>query len=305
MATMTYASIGDLRLSEALSAEYLRLLAAREALPNHPALIHSGDATGSGSSTIKLGHLGIDGYDLLASTGDGSTVTPTAHTDGSTTVTVARYSKAYAPTDLARLTDPSGLISPERFAVDALASANATLVNLIAALGSGFSNTVGASGSDATVQNFMDAKRQLNVSDAGGALMAVLHPQQWADVMDDLILNAGGAIQYDPAAPELIRVMGNGYQGSLAGVDVFTTTRIPTANAGDDRAGFMFARGAVVWADASPPVDDPTRQMLVGGKVLFEVDRDALAGLTNWVSHYYVGVAEGIDAAGVGIITDA
>jgi hypothetical protein len=155
-----------------------------------------------------------------------------------------------------------------------------------------------------TTQNFLDAKRQLNVSNAEGALLAILHPTQWHDVLDDLNTNAGGALQYEAAAQGLRDRLGNAYQGKLAGVDVWTSTRVPTANAGADRAGMMLAPGSVAWADATPRVDLPAQQTLIG-KVLFEVDRTAASGITSFVGHYYCGVAEGLDGAGVGIITDA
>ncbi|MCB9681830.1 MAG: hypothetical protein H6733_10185 [Alphaproteobacteria bacterium] len=297
--------IADLRVSAVASAEYLRLLADRSALPNHPALLYAGNAAGSGSASIQIGHLGIDGYDLLASTGDGSAVSATTPTDGKTTVTVARYSKAYSPTDLARLTDHQGLISPERFAVDAYQSGASTLVNLVAALGSGFSGTVGVSGSDLDAATFLAAKASLEIANVEGPYLAILHPRQFADLRADIVTSAGGSIPFDPASPAMLRVMGQGYVGSWAGVDIFVTSRVPTANAGADRAGCMIGRGAVCWADASVVVDDPASQVVLGNKVLFERDRQALSGLTHWVSHYYVGVAEGIDAAGIGIVTDA
>ena len=119
--------------------------------------------------------------------------------------------------------------------------------------------------------------------------------------------NSGGAIQYDPMSAALIPTRGGlGFQGTLAGVDVFTSTRIPTANAGADRGGGMFGRGAVGFATGDITTDDPSGQSLVlGGKVLFERSRTAKSGLTAYVSHVYLGVSEMIDLAGVSIITDA
>lgn len=295
----------DARAAEALSAEYLLLLADRNALPQHPALMYAGDASGSGSATIKIPHLGLEGYDTMASTGDGSTVSATDLTDAHTDVTVARYSLRRSPTDLARMTGPAGQFSPSVFAQDMFQAANGRLVSLVAALGDGFSNTIGTSGSNLTYAQFLAAKAELEISDVQGPYMAILHPRQWADLRADVATNAGGSIAFDPASPEMIRVMGQGYVGNYAGVDVFVTSRVPTANASADRAGCMFGRGAVVWADATPALDDPSSQILLGNKVLFEQDRDAAAGITEFVGHYYVGVAEGIDAAGVGIITDA
>ena len=68
-----YSGIGDLSLAAALSAEYILLAADRNALPNHPALQYVGDiSVGAHSAVIKVPHIGLMGYNLLASTGDGS-----------------------------------------------------------------------------------------------------------------------------------------------------------------------------------------------------------------------------------------
>jgi hypothetical protein len=100
-----YSGIGDLSLAAALSAEYILLAADRNALPNHPALQYVGDiSVGAHSAVIKVPHIGLMGYNLLASTGDGTSVANTALTDGSTSVTVGRYSKAYEASDLAKMT---------------------------------------------------------------------------------------------------------------------------------------------------------------------------------------------------------
>lgn len=302
----TYSSLSDTRLSEVLGAEYDLLLASRTALPNHPALLHGGSITGRGSNVIKRALYGLDGYDLPASTGDGTAVANTVLTDDSATVTVARYSKAYAPTDLAVGTDPFAALNPQRLAQDALVSSNQELVALVAALMGGFSTVVGSSGVNLTVENFLDAKAALDIADAEGRAIAMLHPRQWHDLLNDLALNTGGGIVYTPATEEMLRMRGNGYQGVFAGVDVWTSTRIPTANASADRAGGMFVRGAMQWADmeTAPLVTNPNEQLAVGN-VLFERARDAHAGATAWVTHTYLGVAEVQDGAGVAIITDA
>ena len=303
---VTYASIGDLTVAAALSNQFLLLLADAAALPNHPALFDAGMVPAFGaSSVIKVPHIGLMGVDIDAVTADGVAVANSALTDGSTSITIARYSKSYEATDLARMTQ-GGLLNIEMFAQDAVVSAAATLTELMAALMGSFSSVVGTSGANATMQNFLDAITTLEVAKVQGPYMAFLHPQQWGDIRADLALNAGGAVQFDPATAALIATRGIGFQGTLAGVDVFTSTRIPTANAGADRAGGMFGRGAVGFARGTIANDYPSGQSVVlGDQVLFERSRTAKSGLTAYVSHVYLGVSEMIDAAGVSIITDA
>jgi hypothetical protein len=299
-----YAGVADLRTAEALSAEYLLLLAARESLPAHPALLYAGDAQGRGSVVMKVPHVGLAGYDILSAVADGSAVTNTALSDGSTAITIGRHSKSYEASDLVRLSD-QGLLSPQAFAADAVQATASTVVSLVANVTDGFSATVGTSGSDLSVANFLAAIQTLEVANVPGPYMAILHPQQMGDLRAALAAVTGGAVQWLPATAEQINLLGNGYRGRWASVDLFSTTFVPTANAGADRAGGMFGRGAVVWADSTIPGENDSSQLIIGGKVLFERDRTAKSGLTAYVTHAYLGVSEGIDAAGVSIITDA
>ena len=299
-----YAGVADLRTAEILSGEYLRLLAARESLPQHPALLYAGDAAGTGSVVVKVPQIGLDGYDLPVSVADGAAVANTALTDGSTTITVARYSKAYEVSDLSRLSD-RGLLSPQAFAADSVASTNALLVSLVASLMQGFSSSVGSTGSDLTVANFFAAIGTLEVANVAGPYLAILHPQQVSDLRQAVGAASAGAVQWMPESQEQMRLLGNGFRGTFSGVQIFSTTFVPTVAGGADRGGGMFGRGAILWADASLPPSNSGEELIIGGKVLFERERDAKSGLTQYVTHRYVGVAEGIDACGVQIATDA
>jgi len=302
---IVFTGIGDLVVAEALTNAYILLAAERAALQNHPALMYVGDiGIGARSNTLKVSHIGLMGYDLLASTGDGSAVANTALTDGSSTLAVARYSKSYEASDLARMT-AGGLVNIDMMAMDAVLSGALTLSSLVANLVDNFSTTTGTSGVNATAANFLDAITANEIAHTPGPLLAVLHPVQWGDIRSDLAINSGGALQFSPATAELIAFRGTGFQGSLAGVDIVTSTFVPTANAGADRAGGMFGRGALLWADGTIPTEGDPNQIVIAGKVLFERVRTGKSGLTAYVSHRYLGVVEGIDGFGVSIITDA
>ena len=302
---IVFTGIGDLTTAEALTNAYILLAAERNALQNHPALMYVGDiGVGARSNTLKVPHIGLMGYNLLSSTGDGAAVANTALTDGSSTVAVARYSKAYEASDLARMT-AGGLVNIDMMAMDAVLSGALTLSSLVANLVDNFSTVVGTTTVDATAANFLDAITANEIAHTPGPLMAVLHPVQWGDVRKDLALNSGGAVQFMAATQELVAYRGTGFVGSLAGVDVITSTFVPTANAGADRAGGMFGRGALLWADGTIPTEGDPNQVVIAGKVLFERVRAGRSGLTAYVSHRYLGVVEGIDGFGVSIITDA
>ena len=301
-----YSSIGDLALSETLAGVVVQLLADRNALRNHPALIRLPSVNGIGSTAQKISEIGLMGYNLLTSTTDGDAVANTALTDGSAVVTVARYSKSYEASDLARLIDSQGIINAQMMAMDAVVSASVTLRDIIANLVDNFATVVGTTTVDATIENFLDAITALEVAKVEGPYLGVLHPVQWADIRKDAALNSGGAIQWNSGSQMLLDQMkGLGMKGNFLGVDVFTTTSVPTANGGADRAGGIFGRGALAWASGTVVADPDLPQLAVGEFVMFEKDRTAKSGLTAYVSHSYLGASEVIDLAGVSLITDA
>ena len=61
---------GNVRLAAVLSLEVSLLLADRASLRGHEAIVDYGNIAGSGSETIRVPLLGLDGYDAMASTGE-------------------------------------------------------------------------------------------------------------------------------------------------------------------------------------------------------------------------------------------
>lgn len=311
-----YAGQADQLTAEILSTEYMLLLASRDALDNHPALRYVGDVFGQGSKVIKLSSVGLMGYDRPAAGTEGSAASNTALTDASYQVTVGWYPKVYEASDLARLVDRLGAISPEMLARDAIASKAVKMTDLIANVTDDFTAVQGTSGTNASWTDILDAAGTLNIANVPGPYMALLHPRQIQDIKN-AIATATGTIQWLEASAAQMAVRGETYQGNLFGVDMFKSTLVPTANAGADRAGGMWGNGGVLWADCSVQATEPNQIVLgeqtiqVGqsvmraGKVLFERDRNSAAGLTKFVSHFFVGVTKGDDARGVSIITDA
>lgn len=317
---MVYAGLGDLLVAEALDPNVVLLLTERNIIPNHPAIFMCEPVDSVGTNTRKVSHVGMMGYNLPSIVADGSTIGLTALTDGSTTVTAVRHTKAYGWTDLVRMTLPDGRIDPGMLALDAIQSSNSQITDLICDVIDGFTATAGpGSGTDLDVVSVMATIGAGAVNNlAGPAFMGVIHGQQWSDLIVDggtSIGSAGGGTQnYNDELAAMQTLGGSGYVGSWLGVQWFRNNRVKTANAGADRAGALFSLGGVmvvqgVWRRG---VEDPTNQVLVGsdedsgivGRVLFERSRDAFAAETAFVSHGYYGVSKGIEA-GITLISDA
>ncbi|WP_290608031.1 hypothetical protein [Janthinobacterium sp.] len=300
--------LGDQTTTEVLAGKILLLLADRNALPSHPALMYAGSVNGRGSNVLKVPHVGLMGYDLAALTSEGTAVTNTALTDASSTITVVRYSKVYQASDQARMIDANGVLNIDFFAMDAVVTQAATLLSLVANVTDDFTATQGTSGADATFANFLDCITTLEVAKVIGPFLGILHPQQWGDIRKDIATASGGAVQWNGGSQAMLdkAMKGLGAQGNFCGVDVFTTAYVPNANAAADRAGGIFGPGAVLWGDGVIPLEaDPNQAHLNGGKILFERVRTGASGYTGYVSHMEAGVSLGINACGVSLITDA
>ena len=295
------AGIGDLIAAQIVMEEVLLLLKDRDTnILNHPALMYAGAA--SGSAVVRTAHLGLMGYDLLTSQTEGAAMSNTALTDGSTDITVSWYGKMYTSSDIARVV-ANGKIDPVLFARDSQISVARTLISLVANVADDFTNTVGASGVNMTFQNLIDAGTTLEVNEATGEMLAILAPVQWGDLKTDS-LSLGGAPVRRPDAMSVVTSGTGQFKGNLFGIDIFTDSLVPTANAGADRAGAVFTRGAILWGDALFPQEgDPN--IMVFGRGAFERDRTGAAGTTSYISHAFLGVSKGLDAAGVSVITDA
>lgn len=304
---VTYTAASE-RVAAVLHMEMGLLLADRASLRNHPAILDYSDLAGRGSSVLKVPLFGLGGYDAMAASNadEVSTVANTALTTAAPTITIARYALARDRSDLYQVTDP-GLLNVERLAMDNVGAYEMAVTTAICALGAGFSNSVGTSGVDMSVDDFYSAIFQLELSDVpNDMLMAVLHSRQLADFQASLRLE-GGNVSFQAATTEMIKAKGQGFAGSFAGVDIFKSSKVPTANAGADRAGMMFGQGAIGFAAGSPSaINTLGGDVLPGGtEVMVEFDRDARSGLQTVVGSAFFGLAELQDLMGVGIVTDA
>lgn len=307
----TTTTLADQFQSEVVTAEYVMTIADRNALPQHPALFYAGSVDASGSLVRKVPHIGLGGADQPAATSEGSNITLSSITDGSTTITVSRYSKGYETSDQVRMVQNSDKVGMQPLSRDALQAFFMRLTNLIANVADDFTTTGGpGSGSDLTVASVLaiiGAVAANNISGIAG-YMGLLHGQQWSDlIVDGGTSLTGGTQERNPELAALQSLRGQAFLNSWLGVDWYLSNQVPTANAGADRAGAVFGYGAVMWADGRHQGVDlnPQDQFLLGdGRVLFERSRNAHGAETAYIMHGYAGVSKGIEA-GITIVSDA
>lgn len=290
-------------LAAAATAFMLIALADRTSLRASAAIIYlnqyGAGRVASGSQTHNLPIFGLDGADAMTSVSEGSDVTETALSSALATVTTARKGLRRDITDQIRSIDPTGALNLSMLAQDGIASANSTLTQLIAALGSGFSRSVGTSGTTFSHDTFLAAKAKLIEALVPGPYMCILSPYHFADWMTDLEAR-GGLTQWRPAAADMQILRGPGFQGTYDGVDIYTTAAVPSS--GSDKVGCMFGRGAIGFAEQEIVYGPDANIVLAAGPIAVEAERNALGAVTRVITHYNVGVCEIEDARGVKII---
>jgi len=279
-------------------------IADRVTLWEHPALTYLGDIAGQGSDVVKRASIGLGGYDEMAAVAENAAIVATPITTSAVTLAIARQAILRNASDLARLTDPkTGLINVTALAGDMVGSAAMRFTTMVALLGGGFSNVVGSTGVNMSVDDFFAAVLVLELGNIPGPYVAFLHGQQIGDLRTSIRAETGPLI-YVPRTAELIERVGQAAVGEFLGVDILRVNRIPTANAGADRAGMMFGQGAIQWADAAVP-GLGVAGMVTGGRVSVALGYDVKTGNVEVAGSYYCGVGVYEDAAGVGMVTDS
>lgn len=158
----------------------------------------------------------------------------------------------------------------------------------LAALFSGFSNTVGSGAAEITIEDLFKAAATLRNNNAPGPYVAVLHPYQAFQIKKQLT-NAGATMSHNLSDVGNIALQ-DGFVGRIAGIDIFESTVVT----GDSAGAFV---GAAMSADAIG--------YMVKRNMRIEEQRDASLRATEYVGSMAYGVGELFDAYGVGIIGDA
>jgi len=168
--------------------------------------------------------------------------------------------------------------------------------NDLAALFSGFSTTVGTSGADLTIANFVEAIARMDTANARGRRVCVLDDQQAFDLRA-AVASTSGAVFSQAGAQSVLNANGNGFVGELFGVPIWLTNLTDTDNTGADVVGAMFIDGE----------SDPEYAAL--GMALLWLPKVLMVPVPNAVAHNIsISMAYGvgrISGFGVDITTDA
>jgi len=300
---ITYTGQGDnLRAAEVFNS--LIWDALYDATDLRSVCLKIGDLGGSGSSKLETPQITWNGAMAAANADETTAAGNSALTDTALSLTVAQQIIAYEISDLMQVTGGPGNLGLAQLAAAVSNAYVLRFTDQVCGVIDDFSNTVGTTTVDLTVDDFYAAIYQLEQSVVPGRLACVLYTVQFTDLQESL-RSEGGSVQWMPATAEMLRAKGPGYKGEFLGVDVWASDSVVTANAGADSAGAMFGMGGVAYAEASATgimggaVPAPAASPVYAG-----FERVADPGLSRVIGHAFNAVAIGEDSRGVAIITD-
>jgi hypothetical protein len=288
----TTSTYDDVTYASWITDEVLRaLMAAVVSIP----LLRAESLVGKASLAYKFPK--ADKF-TAAAVAQGVETTNTALTTTSVTITAAEIGFQVTITDVLELSD---IPAAHGARLDTIGRALADKMDVdIAALLNGFSNSVGSTGVDFSLDNVLDAIYTLESLDAAslGPLVFLGHPRQTGDIRAALknqqtVANVQHSIRFEAGQTGMLgKNSSPGYFGEWFGIDFFNTTNSPTLNLGADRSGAVFVKNYALGKVTKYDVRvEPMRWAPIRGWVL--------VGSADY------GVGEIENNAGVAVVTDA
>lgn len=228
--TTAAGSAGELVAAEIVSRLIIDAAYAEAVMPP---LVRVADISGDSTLSVEFPK-----WPLLSASDltEATDMSNTAVNAASVLVTADEAGIMITVTDM--LLNAAGLGGLEPFASElGKALANKIDADLLSSASS-LANTAGTSGADMTEANFLSAIYKLELGNAKGPFVAVLHPYQVSNLRA-AIASSTGAVWGGPSTP----AADLGSLGTLYGVDIVQSTNCPSVNANADRQGVMMPLG--------------------------------------------------------------
>lgn len=228
--TSAAGSSGELLAAEIVSRLVIDAAYGRALMPS---LVRVADISGESTLTVEFPK-----WPLLAAAdlSEAADMSNTAVNTTSTLVTADEAGIMITVTDM--LGNGVSLGGLEPFAMELGKALAAKIDTDILGAVANFTNSVGTSGAALTEANFLSALYTLELGNAKGPFVAVLHPYQ-VNNLRTAIAGSTGAVWGGLAAP----TADVGAFGSLYGVDIVQSINCAAVNAGADRQGVMMPLG--------------------------------------------------------------
>lgn len=249
------------------------------------------EASGStpGSAALKFGKRGNV---TMAVTAEAASATKSTYAETNVSIT-AQKATAYVELTLESqlfgndasnheyLAQDAGAAAADKFDLDTLALANT------------FTQSAGTTNTVLTVSKLKDAAYKVRLGKVRGPLVQVLHPTAIRDIQADIITSTAPVWGNPQIGLDILSGQApaqNGRQGSVFGIDIYSSTNTPSINAAVDWAGLCFSPQ---WAFAVGLLG----RFIVKAVTVPQTGVDALA------VHFFYQVAKWNDACGAYIIS--
>lgn len=306
---LTYTGHGNFFLAAALNMALYETIVDRTDLSR--TCTYMGSVNGTGSTASKIAQASFDDAMAAANVDETTAISNTDLGNSTVTITVARQALKRVVTGLWEIVGgPAPGVS--RFAEDMINAAQLRFTDMVCALFTGLSGSVGTSGANMTLDDLYDALYALIRARASGKRYAVLAPIQLTDLIESM-RSEGLALQ--PVDSQSIisnagSANGYGQAGVWAGCEVWSADSCATNGA--DKEGAVYTERCFGWMDGVPNVllqhaaPGSFVQALPSGSPIFvEFEKLAAELHTLVVGNYFVGVSEIEDAQGVKVVTSA
>jgi len=306
---ITYTGHGNLFIAAALDQAIYESIVDRTDLAL--TCTYRGSVNDSGSTAAKVAKVTWDDAMGAANADEVTTVAQTDLSTGTVTITVARQALTRLVTDLYEIVGGPRPATQD-FANDMVRAAQLRFTDMVCALFTSLSSSVGTGGANMTLDDLYDALYTLIRARASGKRFAVLAPIQLTDLMDSL--RGEGLAIVPPDAASILAGAGDtqgwGMHGTFAGCEIWSADSCVTN--GVNKEGAVYTQQCFGYKDGIPnaltnhAAPGSFVSMSPSGSPIF-VEFERLAGEANTkvVGNYYVGVSEVDDAQGVLVSTSA
>jgi len=290
------------RMLRMINQELNLTLADTTNMLTYEGVVGIGSVDGSGSDTLSQAFATMGAATAFATTADGAEVAATDPTFSNVDFQVGRYALRHDVTSWAQMT--GGGLDPFSIAQYLALSAVATASDVIASTFASFSDSVGTSGVDLSVDDMLDAIFKLE-NNSNSQFAAILHSVQFADFRQSLRSESNNAFSFAPASMEIMKAKAPGYVGSWGGVEIYKSNRV-ISSAGNF-TGAMIGANAIGYVLGTPQNTQLADGSVVaqGTPAIIEWDRKPAFDMTSIVGNLYIGANIVEDARGCKIVTDA
>jgi hypothetical protein len=215
----------------------------------------------------------------------------------------------YELSDLAELTGMGQDIDPIVLARSIADSYEGTVADKVADLFTSFTTSKGNASSALALDDFFDSIFALETAQnpsslavgASGPFVCVLAPKQMTELQDALRSEQSNIIAFNPANASMLEIKGEQYAGNLFGVELYKSAYVEAVST--VLTGAMWGADCIGYIDGVPNIQYGGNEVMKMGKIVVEMERNALRALTSVVGHAYYGTSILDDARGVKIVS--